>query len=109
MDEIKAEQAEPFKPGIYLFAFGLIFYVIGFINIFTFLSALSFLFSLSGLILYFYGKPLMHSFLFPLSFLIFAIPLPFVFIEKTAYVLQSRSAYYSTLFIEMLGIKGGEK
>ncbi len=93
-----------FKPGIYLFAFGLTLYVIGFIKIFPFLSALSFLFTASGLILYFYGKPLMRSFLFPISFFIFAIPLPFTFLEKVAYSLQSLSAYYPAVFIEMLGI-----
>jgi len=71
---------------------------------FPFLSALSFLFTASGLILYFYGKPMMRPFLFPISFFIFAIPLPFVFLEKVAYSLQSLSAYYPALFIEMLGI-----
>ena len=95
---------EPFKPGIYIFAFGLTLYVIGFIKLFPFLSALSFLFTASGLILYFYGKPLMRSFLFPISFLIFAIPLPLLLLEKAAYVLQSLSARYSTSIIEMLGI-----
>jgi len=101
---IRKNELEPFKPGIYIFAFGLILYVIGFIRVFPFLSALSFLFTLSGLILYFYGKPMMRSFLFPISFLIFAIPLPFVFLEKVAYVLQSLSARYSASIIEMLGI-----
>jgi exosortase len=93
-----------FKPGIYIFAFGLILCVIGFIKMFPFLSALSFLFTASGLIMYFYGKPLMRSFLFPISFFIFAIPLPFTFLEKAAYSLQSLSAYYPAVFIEMLGI-----
>jgi len=49
-------EPEPFKPAIYLFAFGLILYTVGFIKLFPFLSALSFLFTASGLILYFYGK-----------------------------------------------------
>ena len=93
-----------FKPGIFLFAFGLILYVIAFIKLFPFLSALSFLFTASGLIIYFYGKATMRSCLFPITFLIFAIPLPFVFLEKVAYVLQSLSAYYPAVFIEMLGI-----
>jgi len=46
----------------------------------------------------------MRSCLFPITFLIFAIPLPFVFLEKVAYILQSLSAYYPAVFIEMLGI-----
>ena len=99
-------EPEPFKfkPGISFFAFGLILYIIAFIKLFPFLSALSFLFTASGLIIYFYGKATMRSSLFPITFLIFAIPLPFVFLEKVAYLLQSLSAYYPALIIEMLGI-----
>jgi len=46
----------------------------------------------------------MRSLLFPISFLIFAIPLPFLFLQKTATILQTASACYSALIIEMLGI-----
>jgi exosortase len=100
-DEFKSE---PFKPGIFIFAFGLLLYIVGFIKVFPFLAALSFLFTLSGLILYFYGKPLMHSLLFPVSFFIFAIPLPLLILEKLTFVLQSLSARYSVSIIELLGI-----
>lgn len=96
--------SEPVKPGIYIVAFGLALHVISVIKLFPFLSALSILFTTSGLILYFYGKPVMRSLLFPISFFIFAIPLPLVFLEKVAYTLQSLSVYYPTLFIELLGI-----
>ncbi|NIA12124.1 MAG: exosortase [Nitrospiraceae bacterium] len=95
---------EPVKPGIYIVAFGIALHTFSVIKLSPFLSALSFLVTASGLILYFYGKPLMRSFLFPISFFIFAIPLPFVFLEKVAYSLQSLSAYYPALFIGMLGI-----
>ena len=95
---------EPFKPGIFIFAFGLLLYVIGFIKVFPFLSALSLLFTTSGLILYFYGKTLMRSFLFPITFFIFAIPVPVLTLQKVAYVLQSLTARYSASIIEMLGI-----
>lgn len=98
------KKSEPFKPGIYLFAFGLILYIIGFIKLFPFLSALSFLFTSSGLILYFYGKPLMRVFLFPIAYLIFAIPLPPEFLGKVANALQSLSAYFPALILKMLGI-----
>jgi exosortase len=97
-------ESEPYKNGIFIFAFGLVLYVIGFIKLFPFLTAISFLFTLSGLILYFYGKPLMRSFFFPIAFLIFAIPLPLAFLEKVASVLQALSARYSALIIELLGI-----
>jgi exosortase len=98
------KKGEPFKPGIYLFAFGLILYIIGFIKVFPFLSALSFLFTSSGLILYFYGKTLMRVFLFPIAYLIFAIPLPPEFLGKVANALQALSSYFPALILKMLGI-----
>ena len=92
------------EPGFFIFVFGLILYVIGFLKMFPFLSALSFLFVLSGLVLYFYGKDVMHALLFPISFLVFAIPIPLPFIANVGFILQSISAHYSTLIIEALGI-----
>jgi exosortase len=98
------DNQEPYKPGIYVFVFGLILYIIGNIKLFPFLSALSFLFTTSGLILYFYGKPLMRTLLFPIAYLIFAIPLPPEFLGKVANALQSLSSYFPALILEMLGI-----
>ena len=98
------DNPESYKPGIYVFAFGLILYIIGIIKLFPFLSALSFLFTTSGLILYFYGKPLMHALLFPIAYLIFAIPLPPEFLGKVANALQTLSSYFPALILEMLGI-----
>jgi exosortase len=90
------------EPGLFIFVFGLILYVIGFLKMSPFLSALSFLFVLSGLVLYFYGKDVMRTLLFPISFLVFAIPLPFI--ANVGFILQSLSARYSTLVIALLGI-----
>lgn len=97
-------ELEPFKPGIYIFAFGLLLHAIGLIKLFPFLAALSFLFTLSGLILYFYGKTLMRSLLFPISFLIFAIPVPLLILEHVAFVLQSFSVRSSASLTGLLGI-----
>lgn len=94
----------PYKNGIVIFAFGLFLYTVGFIKVFPFLSALSFLFTTSGLILYFYGKPLMRASLFPIAFLIFAIPLPVVFLNKVAYTMQALAARYPASLLELLGI-----
>ena len=91
-------------PGFFIFVFGLILYAIGFLKVFPFLSALSFLFVLSGLVLYFYGKDVMHALLFPISFLVFAIPIPLPVIANVGFILQSLSAHSSTLIIALLGI-----
>jgi len=101
----KAEyELEPEHSGIYIFAFGLLLYAIANIKLFPYLTALSFLFTTSGLIMYFYGKTMMRALLFPLAFLIFAIPLPIEWLSKVAYYLQSFSAGCATAIITMLGI-----
>jgi exosortase len=94
--------ADPFKPGIIPLTFGILLYIAGSTTIFPFLSAISFLFMLCGLILYLHGKEMMKSLLFPVLFLIFAIPIPWV--PAITSILQSISARYSALALEMLGI-----
>jgi exosortase len=94
--------ADPFKLGIIPLTFGILLYIIGAITIFPFLSAISFLFVLCGLILYLYGKEMMRSLLFPVLFLIFAIPIPVV--PAITSILQSISSRYSALTLEMLGV-----
>lgn len=93
---------DPSKPGMIPFTVGVLLYTIGAITIFPFLSAISFLFVLCGLILYLYGKEMMRSLLFPVLFLIFAIPIPVV--PAITSILQSISARYSALVLEMLGV-----
>lgn len=98
------ELDEKYTPGLYIFIFGLFVYVIGFIQSFLFLSAVSFLFTTSGIILYFYGKPVMKSLSFPLYYFIFAIPLPFLFLERIALSLQLIAMCCSSFLISLLGI-----
>ena len=93
---------DPSKPGIIPLTFGILLYIIGSITIFPFLSAISFLFVLCGLILYLHGKEMMKLLLFPVLFLIFAIPIPWV--PAITSILQSISARYSALCLEMLGV-----
>ncbi len=100
----KGYEIEPESYGIYLFAFGLFLYAIGYIKVFPFLTAISFLFTASGLILYLYGKLLMRALLFPIAFLIFAIPLPVELLSKVAYQMQSLSASYAASIIALMGI-----
>jgi exosortase len=93
---------DPSRLGMLPFTFGILLYIIGSITIFPFLSAISFIFVLCGLILYLHGKEMMKSLLFPVLFLIFAIPIPSA--PAIASILQSISARYSALCLEMLGI-----
>ena len=94
----------PYQKGLIVFALGLLIYAIGFITVFPFLMAVSFLFTLSGLILFFYGKGVMRALLFPIAYLLFAIPLPAELLDLLGYQLQALSARYPTALLALLGI-----
>ncbi len=94
----------PYRTGLYLFACGLLIYAIGFITIFPFLITVSLLFTLSGLLLYFYGKSVMRALFFPVAYLSFAIPLPVEFLDRAGYILQEISARYPAVLLQVFGI-----
>jgi len=96
------KQAKPFPPGILVIALGLLLYVAGLLSYFNFLSAISFLVVLGGLVLYFWGSKGLQSLLFPICFLIFMIPLPFL--DSIGNWLQSLSAHWSAAIIGAMGI-----
>ena len=94
--------ANPFSPGILVIVLGLSLYVAGLLFYFNFLSAISFLVVLSGLVLYFWGNNGLQTLLFPIGFLIFMIPLPFL--DSVSNWLQSLSAHGSAAIIGAMGI-----
>jgi len=102
--------AKSFPLGIVVIIFGLLLHIVGFVFYFNFLSAISFLVVLSGLVLYFWGKKGLKCLLFPLCFLIFMIPFPFL--DNIGNWLQSLSANWSASIIGAMGIpvaiSGGE-
>ena len=94
--------AEPSNSGAVVLALGVFAYVTGFLWEMHFMSALSLLIVLSGLVLHFYGTTAAQQLVFPLAFLVFMIPPPFQ--EDLGYWLQSLSLNYSTSFLEMIGL-----
>ncbi len=96
------KQANPFPPGILVIALGLSLYVAGFLSHLNFLSATSLLVVLGGLVLYFWGNKGLQSLLFPICFLIFMIPFPFL--DNIGIWLQSFSANQSAAIIGVMGI-----
>jgi len=96
------KQANPFPPGILVIVLGLALYVAGLLSHFNFLSAISFIIVLGGLVLYFWGTKGLQALLFPICFLIFMIPLPFL--DNIGNWLQSLSAHWSAAIIGAMGI-----
>lgn len=96
------KQANPFPPGILVIVLGLSLYVAGLLFYFNFLSAISFLVVLGGLALYFWGTKGLQALLFPICFLIFMIPFPFL--DNIGNWLQSLSVHWSAAIIGAMGI-----
>jgi len=96
------KQANPFPPGILVIALGLALHVIGLLSSLNFLSAISFMVVLSGLVLYFWGNKGLQALLFPICFLIFMIPFPFL--DNIGNWLQSLSVQWSASIIRGMGI-----
>lgn len=88
--------------GFLILVLGLMLYTWGFLKHFHFLTALSLLPVSWGLILYFGGKKAAWLSIFPIAFLIFMIPPPFL--NELSSFLQSLTTLWSAEALKRLGI-----
>jgi len=91
----------PNNPGLAILALGLAMHLLAFPWQAHLVSALFLVVVLAGLLLYFYGLETVRLMLFPLSFLLLIIPLPFV--ERLAPLLEAFVSRYATLMVQALG------
>ncbi|MFC2006810.1 exosortase/archaeosortase family protein [Chloroflexota bacterium] len=95
-------RVKPYLTGIIVLAIGLATYVAGFAWKIYSLSAFSLLAVAFGLVLYIFGTKAARSMAFPICFLIFMIPLPFI--DSMSIPLQSITASVSASIVLALGI-----
>ncbi|MFC1978323.1 exosortase/archaeosortase family protein [Chloroflexota bacterium] len=95
-------RAKPYLTGVIVLVAGLATYVAGFAWRIYWLSAFSLLVVASGLILYFWGTKAARSMLFPICFLVFMIPLPFL--DSMSITMQSITASGSASVVQAIGI-----
>lgn len=95
-------RAKPYPVGAFLFVAGLVLYVTAFFLQMYWLWGLSFPVVISGILLYYGGAPALRSMLFPVCFLVFMIPLPFL--DYFSIQLQSLTAAGSTWVVNIFGI-----
>lgn len=96
------EKREPQNWGIIPLALGLVAHLIAVPWQAFYLSAFSFLVLLGGLLLFFWGTQATRKLLFPLVFLLFMVPLPFV--DRFSPALESFAATYATRMAQMTGL-----
>lgn len=71
----------------------------------SFMSGLSFIPVLAGLVLLSLGRSHLKKLLFPISFLIFMVPMPMVLIANVSFRLKIFAAQVSTVLINGVGVK----
>ena len=92
---------EPSSLGLPVLVVGVVLYIWGFLSLMRFLSALSLIVVLLGLVLYIGGKKFARTLAFPVLFLVFAIPLPFL--DGLGIFLQSLTTRLSAAAVDIMG------
>jgi exosortase len=101
--------ARPLIAGLFIFLAGLILHLLSFALKINFGSYMAILVTLSGLILYLGGKEHFRELFFPVSFLMFMVPLPKVVIIGISFKMKLLVAQMSALFINTIGISASRE
>ncbi|MBN2098916.1 MAG: exosortase/archaeosortase family protein [Dehalococcoidia bacterium] len=96
------KQTQPNDAGAIGLALGGALYIVGFVWDMRYLSAISFIVVLFGLVLSFYGTRVARSVTFAIGFLIFMIPMPFI--DDITFNLQSISIHSSSWLLRVMGM-----
>lgn len=100
--ELAALEKKHAREGLAVFAGGIILHGISVLWTIRFLSGLSLILTISGVILYLFGREFIKKIWFPLSFLVLMVPLPFV--DMIAAPAQTISAVASSGLANLIGL-----
>jgi exosortase len=97
----------PLRPSLWgmvivIWAIGLL--ILGSLGAELFLSRLSLLCTICGLIVYFCGGAMLRAMAFPMAFLLFAIPIPVVVYNEIVFPLQFIASRFATWTLEALNL-----
>lgn len=103
-ERLKTIPAAPSWAGLPLVLLSLLTLVLGVLGAENFLSRVSLLILLAGLILLFRGWKFFRAVLFPWAFLILMVPLPNIIIQPVTFPLQLFAARVSTEMLRLVGV-----
>ncbi|MBU2541255.1 MAG: exosortase/archaeosortase family protein [Candidatus Omnitrophica bacterium] len=104
-DKLKSIKINPSNMGWLFLGAGLLIHLISAVWRVYFSSGFSLILTIIGIALLFFGKDYLKKLFFPISFLIFMIPLPLVAIANLSFQLKIFAAKISTFIINNLGIR----
>ncbi len=102
--ELAAEEVKPSNWGLAIVVFSLLIYVASDLAEIITLRSLTIISTLAGIVVYFYGFPMLRHFYYPLFLLVFMIPIPGQIYSSATIVLQLFVTKVSTLICSLLGV-----
>lgn len=103
-DVLRLTAVRPTSWGLGVMALALAIYVTGIVGADLFLQRVSMVVMIAGGILYVVGLPALREVLFPLGFLLLAIPLPGIIFNSIAFPLQLFAAQIASSIMETCGV-----
>jgi exosortase len=103
-DKLAAIPRKPSNAGLLIVLFALLLLFLGSLGAELFLTRVSIVITVCGLIVYFSGWALLRAMAFPLAFLLFAIPIPVIIYNKIVFPLQFIASRFATSVLEMLNL-----
>jgi len=97
-------EIRPTSKGLFLLVIGLLLLIIGKAGSEFFTMRLSFVVVLFGLLLFVMGTEVTKKILFPIGFLVFMIPLPYVIYNDISFPLRLLTVTFSSEILSLLGI-----
>jgi exosortase len=90
--------------GLLIIVFALFVLVMGVLGAELFLSRVSLILLIAGLVIFFRGWPMFRAALFPLAFLILMIPIPAIIFTQITFPLQILASKLAALLLPLLGV-----
>jgi len=103
-DAFSLSSIDPELKGLPVLMLGLFLLIVGKVGSVDFAMGLSFLIVVLGLSLFLLGIKITQAVLFPISYLVFMIPLPYVLYNDLSFRLRHLSTIFSTTILSVMGI-----
>jgi len=103
-DQLKRITPAPSWTGLPILVFGLLILMLGEFGAELFLSRVSLLFLIAGLVVLFHGWRMFRAILFPWAFLILMIPIPVIVFQKVTFPLQLVASKLASTALPLLGV-----
>jgi len=103
-DDLATAPVRPSNLGLVIICASLVLLVVGIAGTEYFSMRASLVLLLAGIVLYWFGLPVLNVLALPIGFLIFMVPLPYIVYDAAAFPLKLLVAKFSVLSLKAMGV-----